>query len=1016
MAAQEIAGGMKHSVVLDDDGTVRAWGDGRLGQLGNGEFVASDAPVAVAGPVGQGRLTGVVAIAAGMYHTLALREDGSVWAWGCDTFGQLGNGQSGPDAHGAVPVQVIGLDGQGPLQTVVAIAAGWDHSIALLEDGTVVAWGSRCHGQLGDGVRDSNRWSTRPVHVLDPTTQGALTGVAAIAAGAHHNAALREDGTLLTWGSNHEGQLGRGVLGEVGRMRQISLALPWTPEAPGSWSLALSYRYTDPSHTDVADRVELADAFDGPPIVVADEAATREMQAGSFSRNADFVEMRATVRYPARARVGQLITIDLAEVQIGSPGTDNDYAQQMQIVLTNRDTGQEVRLNAVEALDRANLLPRAVVGPEEDGSLDGVTSVACGVYHTVALREDGGVWTWGYNGTGQLGHGTRESTAGSDYLYIPTPTQMIGGRQGGDFLTGITAVAAGYEATYAIDGSGGGWACGWNVYGGLGMGVSPNRANSRARMQSVSVPVGDETVPVEGIAAISAGAYHALALSAEGELLGWGHNGFGQLGDSTRQDREAPIAAGSPAADREELAAREPVVGPRPPSPAVEAQFPEPSGAGVIDVRDHGAVGDGAHLDQAALQAAIDAAHEVGGGVVLVPEGVYRTGTLDLKSGVRLHLTAGATILGSTNRAHYSPGALISAQDAENIAITGAGTLDAHGEFCGSRGWRHNIIRMQNCNNVTIEGIATTNSGSWTQHYIRVIGLTLRNIRLNSVRPGRNNDGLDFTGCEEVLIEGCVVASDDDCIVIKSTRAAEVNRNIRALNNIVYAYASGYKLGTETRSVFDNMVCDGLQAFGGTTLGLYTVDGSETRGVHVSNVRGEAARCALGLRLGARLRPNYFAEGEALVPGVLEDVTVRDVEVTLNAVPWREVLLAHGVENAEWAHQLTVRPVEPSFISGLPDKPIRGVLVEDFSLSHPGGGTEDEALIEVPERLDAYPSARMFGALPAWGLFLRHAEDVVLRNIALEVRSADGRPPLVNLNIPDEEIEIEGLSVHEAWR
>ncbi len=1022
MSAEAItmaAAGWRHSVVLDDDGGLRAWGEGRVGQLGNGDFATVDESVTVVGPDGEARLEEVVSVAAGKFHNLAIREDGTVWAWGMNNFGQLGNGEWGLDANSAVPVQVLGLDDEGYLEGVTQVAAGWEHSVALLEDGTVVAWGSRCHAQLGDGGRDSNSWSVHPVQVRGPDGEEALIGVTAVSCGAHHTIAQLEDGTAVAWGSNHEGQLGRGHLGDLGRMYRLTLELPWEPPAAGRWSLALGYTYTDPSHLYDTDRLELVDVFDGPPLEVVAEAPEAEERTGEFTRDEGNVTMRGTINYPSHAQVDQQIMLDLPEILIGQHDGDNDYAENIHLILANLDTGEQVRLSAEDALSHRLALPAPVLGPEGEGVLEDVVSVSAGTYHTVTLREDGSVWSWGYNGTGQLGHGTRESTGGSADLYLATPAPMIGGAQGGDYLTDIVAVSAAYETTYALDSEGRAWSCGWNVYGGLGFGTTPTHAYNRARMQRVSYMLEDgETEQVDGFTEIFAGSYHVLALDRDGALVGWGHNGFGQLGDSTRQDRYYVGYAGTPAPDAAELAARPPVIGPAPPSPAVEPHFtdPDPNAPDLHNVRDHGAIGDGVHLDQEALQATIDAAHEAGGGIVLVPAGIYRTGSLDLRSNVRLHLAEGATLFGSNNRDHYHQRTVIYAEDAEDIAITGTGTIDGNGMFTPNRGWRHRVIRMLNCSDVTVEGIATDNSGSWTQHYTLTNNLTLRNIRLNSVRPGRNNDGLDFTGCQDVLIEGCVVVSDDDCIVIKSNHRDHVNRNFRVVNNVVYAFASGFKLGTETRSVFDNIVCDGLHVYGGTTLGLYTVDGSQTSNITVQNVRAEASRCALGMRLGARLRDSYWRDNGEPVPGTFENVVIRDLDIELQAVGWREVLLAHGIENAEVAHQLRVRPVETSFVSGLPEHLIRDVLIENVRFEHPGGGTEEQALVEVPERPEAYPAAGMFRTLPAWGFYLRHAEDLTLRNIRLELTSPDGRPPVVNENLADEHLVIEDLSVHEAWR
>jgi len=192
-----IAAGRAHSLAVRSDGTVWAWGYARDGELGNGSGTTSDIPVQAQG------LTGAVAVAAGDFHSLALRSDGTVWAWGLNSYGQLGCPLGTTCGSSTVPVRVQNL----PV-SVVAIAAGADHSLALGSDGTVWAWGNNADGELGNGctIGTSCANSSTPVPV-----QG-LSGVVAIAAGANHNLALLPNGSVKSWGSNSNGQLGNNSI------------------------------------------------------------------------------------------------------------------------------------------------------------------------------------------------------------------------------------------------------------------------------------------------------------------------------------------------------------------------------------------------------------------------------------------------------------------------------------------------------------------------------------------------------------------------------------------------------------------------------------------------------------------------------------------------------------------------------------------------------------------------------------------------------------------------------------
>ncbi|WP_279636146.1 RCC1 domain-containing protein, partial [Corallococcus terminator] len=172
-----IAGGTAYSVAQTSDGTIWGWGLNEYGQLGDGTTTTRHTPVQLLLQV-----QGVTALAVGDAHTLALRLDGTVWAWGRNNFGQLGDGTT---ASRSTPVRVQGLTG------VTALATGSHHTIALMSDGTVRAWGYNSSGQLGDGT---NTTRTTPVQVP------SLTGVKAIASGSAHNLVLKSDGTVWAWG------------------------------------------------------------------------------------------------------------------------------------------------------------------------------------------------------------------------------------------------------------------------------------------------------------------------------------------------------------------------------------------------------------------------------------------------------------------------------------------------------------------------------------------------------------------------------------------------------------------------------------------------------------------------------------------------------------------------------------------------------------------------------------------------------------------------------------------------
>ncbi|WP_461671127.1 RCC1 domain-containing protein, partial [Mycobacterium tuberculosis] len=214
----DIASGGYYSLALKDDGTVWAWGNNSNGELGDGTTANRLTPVQVFG------LSDVQAIAAGGNHGLALRHDGTVWAWGQNNWGAIGIGTT--SGRVTTPAQVTGLC------DVTAIAGGGFHSLALKSDGTVWTWGLNNYNQLGDGT-STNR--SAPVQAYE------VDGAIAVAAGGYSSIVLRSDGRVWSWGLNTSGQLGDNTSAQRSTPIQSLAALDLTAPKASDSGISLAF-------------------------------------------------------------------------------------------------------------------------------------------------------------------------------------------------------------------------------------------------------------------------------------------------------------------------------------------------------------------------------------------------------------------------------------------------------------------------------------------------------------------------------------------------------------------------------------------------------------------------------------------------------------------------------------------------------------------------------------------------------------------------------------------------------
>jgi polygalacturonase len=442
----------------------------------------------------------------------------------------------------------------------------------------------------------------------------------------------------------------------------------------------------------------------------------------------------------------------------------------------------------------------------------------------------------------------------------------------------------------------------------------------------------------------------------------------------------------------------------------------------MFNVRDFGAIGDGTNLDSPAIDRAIAAAAETGGGTVLVPAGTYLSGSIHLKSNIHLVIDAGAVILGAPQKLDaydptepYSLGgyqdgghcyfhnSLIWGESLTNVFITGNGMISGGGlvrsdglldQMCGFTTWNkpdaptndyppvrlgNKAIALKLCRNVLIRDVTIFHGGHFA---ILVTGCD--NLTVDNVTMDTDRDGIDIDCCRNTMVSNCRINSpNDDGLCPKSTYAlgrTALTENLTIVNCQVSGFEVGtlldgtmkpkpngngrIKFGTESSGGFRNCTVANCTFRSCRGLALEEVDGGIMENITINNLSMvDVPSYAIYITTGKRNR----------TPGLSTPSRARNILIS-NVV-------ADGVG--------TMSGIQ---IMGLPDVPVEGVRFDNIRLVSHGGGTAHDAARVPKELATGYPEPKNLGVLPAYGFYARHVKDLELANITTRFQQTDLRP------------------------
>jgi polygalacturonase len=464
-----------------------------------------------------------------------------------------------------------------------------------------------------------------------------------------------------------------------------------------------------------------------------------------------------------------------------------------------------------------------------------------------------------------------------------------------------------------------------------------------------------------------------------------------------------------------------------------------------FNIKTYGAVGDGKAIDSPAINQAIEAASKDGGGTVYIPAGTYLCFSIRLQSNISLYLEQGATLLAATPKEGFGEydmpeaniwgdslkyqdfghshwhNSLIWGENLVNISILGNGLINGRGltRFSGAKrsksktdstslqpktandsvnipfltmnGQGNKAIALKLCRNVNIRDISILNGGHFALLLTGVDNLTLDNLKIDT-----NRDGIDIDACRNAKVSNCSInAPWDDGLCLKASFALGY---ARACENICITncYLSGFDRGTLLDGTFakktdQTKVPDKGGVFGRIKLG--TESNGDYRNIAISNCVFENSR---GLALES-------VDGSNIEDITITNITMRDI----NSSPifLRLGSRMRGPKDAKIGHirrvaisNITVYNADSSYcslITGIPGNDIEDVQLDNIQIWYRGGGTKEQALIVVPEKEKEYPDPQMFGKLPAYGFYIRHARNITMRNIGVHYAREDQRPAFI---------------------